>query len=120
MSLPELAQAQSIVNALDDRIAERIRQIAEALRAHVSIELTLKISDDRILIFGKDNGVWQLLVEDRTGLSEPLNGMPRHVRAEMIPEIERLIDSALEQLRAEKIKRESVLADADRILGRLA
>lgn len=117
-ALKELGGYQHVLNEADDVIGERILAIETALRARVSIEIKHRIDERTMLVFGKSDGNWKLLLVDEHDEETPLRSAPRHVRSEMFlhHHIEHLIVGAVEQLKNELTLRKAAISEADRII----
>jgi hypothetical protein len=127
------------LDLLDDQLGELIKRAEDALAGHLSVRVSVQLptteSDDpshmtfvELLVFGKENGRWQLLLEDGPDDGDPdlwratpLSSAPRDRRAQMFAEgwIEKLLDAALAHLDREIAERESALAKAESLTSTL-
>lgn len=140
--LKQLADGTTQLNKLDDRIAQALGAIEQALRKHLSVRVYQVISQhvnefgssDRleVLTFGKHRGKWQLLIEwgscNLNGdfiadedVTTPLLNCARDKRASVFEggHLEQLIRSAFQQCQEEIASREKAVAIADSLLADL-
>lgn len=106
MTIRTTPQHMTEIDATDDLISERIREIQRHLASVVSIRIRHPINDYLSLVFGKIDGVWQFSVEQE-GQSTPLLSLSRETRAEAHSWIAALIaciPSHLENARRERLK----------------
>lgn len=129
-ALAELATTQERLNDLDTRISIAIRDVEERIRDHVSTRIAIVVGlpnrDEAVLAFGKHDGKWCLVLEERGGPKSgpqrtPLLSVPREVRAEVFVggHIEHLIRAAASQIADQIAGREVAVRNADELLDAL-
>lgn len=116
--LQQLAARNQVLDAHDDRISEQITAIEEALRHVFKTRISVDISADRSLDFGKFNGKWCLLHYERD-IETPLLSCSREIRADLVCWIEPLIRCATDQIDAQISTRLAAIEVADRLLTAL-
>lgn len=90
---------QDEIDALDTEISGEIRRIEDRLRQLYSVRIEVTASDDYLIAWGKQSGLWRLLVRDRMDPKAEFGALlnePRHVRAQALTEgwIQKLVDEA--------------------------
>lgn len=119
--LTALGPLQARLDDIDTKLSTMIVRIEELLRGHLSVRITTPMPGGDLLMFGKHNGFWRLLVEHR-GSTTALVECSRELRAAAFQgrHIEQLILDANAQLTDQIERRNEAIKAADRISTLLA
>ena len=136
-ALPEILEAlserQRKLDAADNRLSDLIKETETSLEGRLSVRVSADITNESdsgyetMLVFGKHDGSWHLLIEtENPGGSfpdvKPLLSCSREMRVRVFAEggIEKLIRSAGEQLDKLLAVREVALGKASSLVAELA
>lgn len=108
------------IQELDSRLSTLIGEIEEALRLHINVRVSVGLTDNEKLVFGKTGGQWRLIVESDTG-EVVLASCSRERRTEVFAQlsVERLLANAASQIDNLITQREDALACADALIAAL-
>ena len=112
LTLDALSISNEALKDLDTRLSQKITEIEELLRKHISTRIALNIGEC-VVAFGKIEGKWHLIVDNT-----PLLSCSRETRVQMMTagHIESLIRSAPTQLDEQIASRKAAIITADQIM----
>lgn len=118
--LAEIRSKNREIQELDSRLSSLIGEIEEALRLHVNLRISVSLTDNEKLAFGKTGGQWRLIVESEAGETALAScSRERRVRVFATQSVERLLASAASQIDDFIAERKDVLARADVLIAAL-
>jgi hypothetical protein len=107
------------LGTLDDIISQGLGELAAALRNRINVRIGIDVGHGRELAFGKANGEWTLIIATDNG-EHPLLRRSRDERLEMVEDghIEKLMETAAEQLSEMVPPRRAAIAKLDNLIKR--
>lgn len=111
--LEEIRTQSEIIDRYDDKLSAAIKAIEDRLSQFVSIRVDVPTENSEKLSFGRHDGVWRLLVEDK-----PLSSCSRERRVVAFSkhQIRDLLLNATTQLGNQIVIRKKAIDEADMIL----